>query len=157
MEKKLLLQILQYWVKTLYEENHSLIKQEGAERNLLAQLMCYVKPKIKKLWYDVDVEYNREWEWNDPKKGSKNNATTADFLIHTRTDTANWNILYLEAKTYFNISDENKKNDIDNIIHFMNKFKYKYWMFMLFEKNKVAYKLFERENGEIIGNPEKFF
>jgi hypothetical protein len=30
-------------------------------------------------------------------------------------------------------------------------------MFMLFEKNKVAYKLFERENGEIIGNPEKFF
>jgi hypothetical protein len=111
-------------------------------------LKWYLKELSEFKKFDIDIEYNREWTWNNSKRNEINKSTTADLLIHTRENTKIWNLLYLEAKTFYNINDRDKKEDINTIKYFISKFNYSYGMFICFFLDKVEYTLFYDQESE---------
>lgn len=141
MKKEKLIELLKNWLNELYENDSSIITDGISERNVLANFKCYLQKYSDFSDYNIDVEYNREWEWNNPKRNCENNPTTADLLIHTRHNENEWNLLYCEAKMWFNESCSNTEQDISTIKCFVNKFNYEYWIFIIFHKNKVLYKI----------------
>lgn len=150
MWKDELIQILTKWIEQIYKNDYELVKSHTAERSLVSLLACYIRSDIKKLGYHVDVEYNREWENRDSKRNYYNDPTTADLIIHTRQNKFEWNILYLEAKTSFNIWDSNYLNDIKTIKYFIKKFNYEYWIFIVFKLDTVYYELYVQDKDEPI-------
>ena len=148
MNKDNLLECLNISIKKLYENDVDLIKNKSSERCIISAFQCYLKDLEDFVSYKIDVEYNREWDWHNSKRNEKNEPTTADLLIHTRRDKVNGNLLYLEAKTFFNISDENRTEDIDTIQYFMSKFNYSYGIFVCFYIDRVEYILFYGDDFE---------
>ena len=148
MNKNKLLENLKIAFTELYKSDLLLIKNETSERAILWCLKWYLKELSEFKKFDIDIEYNREWTWNNSKRNEINKSTTADLLIHTRENTKIWNLLYLEAKTFYNINDRDKKEDINTIKYFISKFNYSYGMFICFFLDKVEYTLFYDQESE---------
>ncbi|EKD44249.1 MAG: hypothetical protein ACD_71C00196G0003 [uncultured bacterium (gcode 4)] len=146
INKELLLKIIEEAIKSLYKNDIDLIEYKSSERNIMATLNCYLKSDKRLSDYDIDIEYNREWGNGDSKRDYNKSPNTADLLIHTRWSNSEWNLLYLEAKTYFNITEKEKENDINTIRFCKTKFSYEYWMFICFNKENVKYELYYNQS-----------
>lgn len=143
MNKNNIIEVFSVALDELYHQDIHLIHHQASERAIVANLACILKQSWAFNNYIIDVEYNREWVGYDPKRDQDDGATTADLIIHkTRWDTVTWNLLYLEAKTYYNNNKELEQNDINAITFFMKKFQYEYWMFLFIWENDWRFTLF---------------
>lgn len=150
MVKEKIIQVFERSLQRLYLEDSFLIEHESSERSIVASLKCILKESWVFSEYIIDIEYNREGSENNSKKDQNGSATTADLIIHkTRWDTVDGNLLYLEAKTYFNRTQSNQSDDIESIRYFMNKFNYQYWMFLFFWREKWDFILYFRSESGI--------
>lgn len=150
MNKDNIIEVFSVALDELYRQDIYLIHHQASERAIVANLACILKQSWAFNDYIIDVEYNREWVGYDPKRDQDDGATTADLIIHkTRWDTVTWNLLYLEAKIYYNHSHELERKDKEAIEFFMNKFYYSFWVFLFLDKNHWKGEIFYREWNKI--------
>lgn len=131
MKIDIIIKALNDALNKLYIEDNFLINNKVDEINIISTLKCYLKETWAFNEYKIDVEYNREGVNQDSKRFTNKKIKRADLIIHkTRGDTINWNLIFLEAKTYYNANEANINKDKDAIKFFLNKFKYEYWVFL---------------------------
>ena len=106
MEKDVIKTRIEEACNSLYGENHRIIENQTHERTISSRLAHrYLEPLFP--GWNVDVEYNREGNGGESKRGMSGELQVPDIIIHTRGVKAGPNLVAIQVKGYWNSEDRN--------------------------------------------------
>jgi len=116
-------------LKTLYQRDYDLIKNDINEQSISYRLAIYLEMQFSEWKYNIDCEYNRNKE--DIKENNDAKPFKPDIVIHERKENDN-NLLCIEIKKN-NDSDDDKIKVINAIEN--KDYGYKFGMFINIQDN----------------------
>jgi hypothetical protein len=126
-------------LEKLYREDAYLISHNVSERSIVFRFGIYLQELANEndmlKGYNIDVEYNRNF--NDPKrlKGKKNGAVP-DLIIHKR-GTNEDNLLIIEFKPHWHNGEEAIQSDINKLRAFCcGEYYYKNALFIILNRDE---------------------
>ncbi len=133
MSKKQIETYLHTAINTLYLEAPDLIRYEVNERSIVTELYSRLKGPFETKGWSVNVEYNREGNNGDPKM-DKIGKMIPDIIVHTRGVKKGPNLLAIEVKGFWNLSD--REVDVQKLRRLRDKYGYQFLYRIELEKDK---------------------
>ncbi len=122
MTKNKVEKIIRIACDNIYLYDKYLIEMETHEQNIVAHILCYIKPQLDASQWNVDVEYNRE-NYTDTKRDLRGNSLKPDLIIHQRGPNG-INLAAIETKGHWNT--EPRSEDTDSLRRLQEKHNYKF-------------------------------